>query len=444
MVETHAERLQVPILFLAQFGDGKAANRLDVGQIVSRLRRDSAARARGCTRRDSRPRENRPTRPRISCARARTDTARLWICCAGVVVVELARDVAALPLEQRRDRIAERRLAAMADVQRSGRIGGDEFDDRPVRRRAHRCAHSGPLPGSTAATIRCRAEALSLTLIKPGPATFGVSIRSGSADSSATPIIAASSRGLRLRGLREHERDVRRIVAVRRVARPVDRDLDAGGAGNQLANDAGERRLDFESWIDGRGRARAVRRVRANSVEYSVRHQANAAGSTSSAQRTRDAALSASVLAPVRQERLHRRAPRALHEHLPALEAQRAATAQAAPAETLRRRCRRRSNDRARSTARVEKARRRPRAHAPLRRAARCATPAAIARHAARRAARRRTGRNRAARAQRYERMIRKVGLHDHCRPASSARPARPDTCISSAASRSVARKSAL
>ena len=47
---------------------------------------------------------------------------------AGVVVVELARDLVALRLEQRRDRVAERRLAAVADVQRAGRIGRDELD----------------------------------------------------------------------------------------------------------------------------------------------------------------------------------------------------------------------------------------------------------------------------------------------------------------------------
>jgi hypothetical protein len=47
---------------------------------------------------------------------------------AGIVVIELARYRAALPLEQRGDRIAERRLAAMADVQRAGRIGRNELD----------------------------------------------------------------------------------------------------------------------------------------------------------------------------------------------------------------------------------------------------------------------------------------------------------------------------
>ncbi len=46
----------------------------------------------------------------------------------GIVVIELAHDAAALRLEQLAQRIAERRLAAVADVQRTGRIGRDEFD----------------------------------------------------------------------------------------------------------------------------------------------------------------------------------------------------------------------------------------------------------------------------------------------------------------------------
>src|SRR6478752_5798028 len=47
----------------------------------------------------------------------------------GVVVVELARYVATLPFEQRGDRVAERRLPPVADVQRTGRIRRHELDD---------------------------------------------------------------------------------------------------------------------------------------------------------------------------------------------------------------------------------------------------------------------------------------------------------------------------
>ena len=69
---------------------------------------------------------------------------------AGVVVVELAADLVALRLQQRRERIAERRLSPVTDMQRSSRIRRDELDDRRFagaalavavrRRRDRRCA----------------------------------------------------------------------------------------------------------------------------------------------------------------------------------------------------------------------------------------------------------------------------------------------------------------
>mmetsp|Transcript_20389 Transcript_20389/g.78156 ORF Transcript_20389/g.78156 Transcript_20389/m.78156 type:complete len:636 (-) Transcript_20389:435-2342(-) len=46
---------------------------------------------------------------------------------AGVVVIELARDLVALGLEQRAQRIAERRLARMAHMQRAGGVGRHEL-----------------------------------------------------------------------------------------------------------------------------------------------------------------------------------------------------------------------------------------------------------------------------------------------------------------------------
>ena len=61
-------------------------------------------------------------------ARACTEQRQLVDLRAGVVVVELARHRVALRLEQRRDRVAERRLAAVADVQRPGRIRRNELD----------------------------------------------------------------------------------------------------------------------------------------------------------------------------------------------------------------------------------------------------------------------------------------------------------------------------
>src|SRR5690606_17190989 len=47
---------------------------------------------------------------------------------AGVVVVELAHDGPAVGREHARDAVADRRGAAVADVQRAGRVGRDVFD----------------------------------------------------------------------------------------------------------------------------------------------------------------------------------------------------------------------------------------------------------------------------------------------------------------------------
>ena len=49
---------------------------------------------------------------------------------AGIVVIELAAHVPAARGEQTRDAIADRRVASVADVQRAGRIGRDEFHAR--------------------------------------------------------------------------------------------------------------------------------------------------------------------------------------------------------------------------------------------------------------------------------------------------------------------------
>ena len=64
---------------------------------------------------------------------------------AGVVVVELARHAPAGRAEQRRDRVAERGLAAVTDVQRAGRIRRDELD-----------VHRAALPRVRAAVRRRR------------------------------------------------------------------------------------------------------------------------------------------------------------------------------------------------------------------------------------------------------------------------------------------------
>ncbi len=64
---------------------------------------------------------------------------------ARVVDVILARDVEAGERHQTRHRVAEHRAAAMADVQRAGRIGADELDQHPPSAADVRPAELGPL-----------------------------------------------------------------------------------------------------------------------------------------------------------------------------------------------------------------------------------------------------------------------------------------------------------
>src|SRR5690606_33275164 len=64
----------------------------------------------------------------LDAARPRLDADRQVVdLVAGVVVVELARDLGALGGEQAADGVAEGGLAGMPHVQRAGRVGGDEF-----------------------------------------------------------------------------------------------------------------------------------------------------------------------------------------------------------------------------------------------------------------------------------------------------------------------------
>src|SRR4051812_37701151 len=51
---------------------------------------------------------------------------------AGVVVVELARNVRALPVQEIGERIAERGLPAMTDMQGTRRVGRNKFDENAL------------------------------------------------------------------------------------------------------------------------------------------------------------------------------------------------------------------------------------------------------------------------------------------------------------------------
>ena len=160
---------------------------------------------------------------------------------AGVVVIELARHLPAGRLEQRRDRVSERRLPAVTDVQRPGRVRGDKFD----------------VDGLTVSNVRLskifiRADNIAHALGDELRIETEVhEPRTGDVDSLDARIgelhpIAQQSRDLsRLfsQASRERHREIGRPVSKRRIARPRDRGLDwVGGA--KLARGSDELRAN--------------------------------------------------------------------------------------------------------------------------------------------------------------------------------------------------------
>ena len=132
-VELHAEGLQVGVLLLAQSGHREFAHRLEIVGLAA---------ARGEVARDfldvlAAVAVRRPA-GRLGleslCARLHREGEVLDLR-ARVVVIELARDCVALRFEQRGDGVAERCLPPVADVQRAGGVGGDEFDHHLFRTR---------------------------------------------------------------------------------------------------------------------------------------------------------------------------------------------------------------------------------------------------------------------------------------------------------------------
>jgi hypothetical protein len=118
---------KIAILLAPQLGHGEAAYRIDVGEVVAdfiqvTLRELADVRAAIAVFRKA-----RVLAPDLLCTHAHRHREVLDLL-AGIVVVELARDRGALPLEQPRERVTERRLAAVTDVQRSGRIRRHELD----------------------------------------------------------------------------------------------------------------------------------------------------------------------------------------------------------------------------------------------------------------------------------------------------------------------------
>ena len=127
VVEAHAERLQVAVLLLAQLRDRELADRLDVAEIVADLVEIALRELADVLAVIAVLGKRRVLAQDLLRARAHRHREILDLL-AGVVVVELARDRAPCHSSSVRDRVAERRLPAVADVQRAGRIRGDELD----------------------------------------------------------------------------------------------------------------------------------------------------------------------------------------------------------------------------------------------------------------------------------------------------------------------------
>src|SRR6185437_12693632 len=131
-VEFEAELLQVSILLAPQVGDRELSNRLEV------IERAVSCEEVSCDVLDvfagvSVLRPSRFARSESPRAGLHGESQILNLR-AGVVVVVLPRYRVALRLEQRGDRIAQCGLAAMSDVQGSGRIGRDELDHHALAR----------------------------------------------------------------------------------------------------------------------------------------------------------------------------------------------------------------------------------------------------------------------------------------------------------------------
>ena len=79
---------------------------------------------------------------------------------AGVVVVVLALDLPAGPRQHARQAVAERGVAAGADVQRAGRVGADELDlHAPAAAHAQRAEASSPRSATVLTCSRSQSSA---------------------------------------------------------------------------------------------------------------------------------------------------------------------------------------------------------------------------------------------------------------------------------------------
>src|SRR5579885_59482 len=140
---------------------------------------------------------------------------------AGVVVVVLALDVVAGELEQPRDRVAVRAVARRRDDDRPGRVGGDHLHLHPLPRIGEPAAVAGvdlverldEEPVGEPQVEEARAGDLDGGDLLERPDPLGQLAR-------------ALARGAAV-GAGGAQRDVRRVVAVRGVVRPLEHDVGA-------------------------------------------------------------------------------------------------------------------------------------------------------------------------------------------------------------------------
>ncbi len=148
---------------------------------------------------------------------------------AGVVDVELALHLVSGGLEQADQGVAVGRVATAADVQRAGRVGGDELDQDALGRGRRRRAETRS-PAAARLTIARRYHSSARKrLTKPGPAT---SIRSTVSGPSCSLELDGEPGGdvarvfAQRRG--EQHRRVGAVVAQLRLGRPFQRRLRTG------------------------------------------------------------------------------------------------------------------------------------------------------------------------------------------------------------------------
>ena len=228
VVEANAERLQVPILLLPELRDREAADRLDVAEVVADFVEVALRELADVLTVVAVLGKGGVLAQDFLRARADRDREVLDLL-ACVVVVELARDRRALPLEQRRHRVTERGLAAVADVQRACRIRGDELDDHPLARARARPAVALALfeySRDHGSARGWREEQVDET----GARDLGLrhELRGRQRSNERLRQFAR----IALERLRVLERDVGRIVAVRGLLRSLDDDRNTGALGS--------------------------------------------------------------------------------------------------------------------------------------------------------------------------------------------------------------------